>query len=213
MDYVVVKFPKWPLTSSTGPAGSWAPDEGHRRGDVHRAHLRGRPDEGRPGAEIKLDSLHYQDTTGRSLDERLASMDDLRIFTIFEALSQGVSIDHIHEITRIDRFFIHKLQNLVRFEEELKAGLTPEKYLQAKKYGYPDKAIARLAGVDGGRPPPPLPQLQDGGHLRRPSSRPRPPISTPPTTTTCDARHFPRSGRETVIVLGSGPIRIGQHRV
>ena len=41
------------------------------------------------GAEIKLDSLHYNDTTGRSLDERLASMDDLRLFTIFEALTPG----------------------------------------------------------------------------------------------------------------------------
>ena len=111
------------------------------------------------GAEIKLDTLHYTDTTGRSLDERLASMDDLRLFTIFEALSQGVSVDHIYEVTKIDKWFIYKLQNLVNFEAALKQGVTDEIYLQAKKYGYPDKAIARLAGVEEASLPPPPAQL------------------------------------------------------
>ena len=48
----------------------------------------------------------------------------------------------------IDKWFICKLQNLVTFEASLQGGLTEQTYLQAKKYGYPDKTLARLAGVD-----------------------------------------------------------------
>ena len=101
------------------------------------------------GAEIKLDSLHAISTpSGRSgATSGSPTWTICRLFTVFEALTQGVSIDHIHEITKIDKFFIHKLQNLVRFEESLKGGITPETYLQGKKYGYPDKVLARLAGA------------------------------------------------------------------
>ena len=175
VDYVVVKFPKWPFDKFHGASrklGSQMKATGEVMSIEHtfEAALM----KAVRGAEIKLDSLRYQDTTGRSLDERLASMDDLRLFTIFEALTQGVSIDHIHEITKIDKFFIHKLQNLVRFEESLKGGITPETYLQGKKYGYPDKVLARLAGVEEASLPHRFPQLQDGGHLRRrvPGSNP-----------------------------------------
>ena len=114
-----------------------------------------------------------------------------------------MSIDHIHEITKIDKFFIHKLQNLVRFEESLKGGITPETYLQGKKYGYPDKVLAWLAGVEEASSPT-ASQLQDGGHLRR-----RVPGPDPYFYATyddhCDARNFPRSGQKTVIVLGVRP--------
>ena len=210
VDYVVVKFPKWPFDKFHGASrklGSQMKATGEVMSIEHtfEAALM----KAVRGAEIKLDSLHYQDTTGRSLDERLASMDDLRIFTIFEALSQGVSIDHIHEITRIDRFFIHKLQNLVAFEASLKAGLTPEKYLQAKKYGYPDKAIARLAGVEEAALPHRFPSYKMVDTCAA-EFQAQTPYFYATYDDHCDARHFPRNGRETVIVLGSGPIRIGQ---
>ena len=90
MDYVVVKFPKWPFDKFHGASrklGSQMKATGEVMSIEHtfEAALM----KAVRGAEIKLDSLRYHDTTGRSLDERLASMDDLRLFTIFEALTQG----------------------------------------------------------------------------------------------------------------------------
>ena len=101
LDYIVVKMPKWPFDKFHGASrklGSQMKATGEVMSIAHtfEAALM----KAVRGAEIKLDSLHSQDTTGRSLDERLASMDDLRLFTIFEALSQGVSVDHIHDITK-----------------------------------------------------------------------------------------------------------------
>ena len=134
VDYVVVKFPKWPFDKFHGASrklGSQMKATGEVMSIAHtfEAALM----KAVRGAEIKLDSLHSQDTTGRSLDERLASMDDLRLFTIFEALSQGVSVDHIHDITKIDKWFICKLQNLVAFDASRQGGLTEQIYLQPKK--------------------------------------------------------------------------------
>ena len=210
VDYVVVKFPKWPFDKFHGASrklGSQMKATGEVMSIEHtfEAALM----KAVRGAEIKLDSLRYQDTTGRSLDERLASMDDLRLFTIFEALTQGVSIDHIHEITKIDKFFIHKLQNLVRFEESLKGGITPETYLQGKKYGYPDKVLARLAGVEEASLPHRFPSYKMVDTCAA-EFQAQTPYFYATYDDHCDARNFPRSGQKTVIVLGSGPIRIGQ---
>ena len=210
VDYVVVKFPKWPFDKFHGASrklGSQMKATGEVMSIAHtfEAALM----KAVRGAEIKLDSLHSQDTTGRSLDERLASMDDLRLFTIFEALSQGVSVDHIHDITKIDKWFICKLQNLVTFEASLQGGLTEQTYLQAKKYGYPDKTLARLAGVD----PAALPHRSPSYKMVDTCAaefQAQTPYFYATYDEHCDARNFPRTGRDTVIVLGSGPIRIGQ---
>ena len=210
VDYVVVKFPKWPFDKFHGASrklGSQMKATGEVMSIAHtfEAALM----KAVRGAEIKLDSLHSQDTTGRSLDERLASMDDLRLFTIFEALSQGVSVDHIHDITKIDKWFICKLQNLVAFEASLQGGLTEQTYLQAKKYGYPDKTLARLAGVD----PAALPHRSPSYKMVDTCAaefQAQTPYFYATYDEHCDARNFPRTGRDTVIVLGSGPIRIGQ---
>ena len=210
VDYVVVKFPKWPFDKFHGASrklGSQMKATGEVMSIEHtfEAALM----KAVRGAEIKLDSLHRQDTSGQSLDERLASMDDLRLFTIFEALSQGVSVEHIHEITRIDPWFISKLQNLVAFENALKQGVTEENYLQAKKYGYPDKTIARLAGVEEASLPHRLPSYKMVDTCAA-EFQAQTPYFYATYDDHCDARTFPRSGRDTVIVLGSGPIRIGQ---
>ena len=158
VDYVVVKFPKWPFDKFHGASrklGSQMKATGEVMSIEHtfEAALM----KAVRGAEIKLDSLHYNDTTGRSLDERLASMDDLRLFTIFEALTQGVSVEHIHDITKIDEWFICKLKNLVDYEAKIKNTMTDALYLQGKKYGYLDKTLARWRGREC--PPPPPAQL------------------------------------------------------
>ena len=118
-------------------------------------------------------------------------------------------MDHIHDITKIDKWFICKLQNLVTFEASLQGGLTEQTYLQAKKYGYPDKTLARLAGVD----PAALPHRSPSYKMVDTCAaefQAQTPYFYATYDEHCDARNFPRTGRDTVIVLGSGPIRIGQ---
>ena len=211
VDYVVCKFPKWPFDKFHGASrklGSQMKATGEVMSIEHtfEAALM----KAVRGAEIKLDSLRRTDTSGRSLDERLASMDDLRLFTIFEALSQGVSVDHINEVTKIDKWFICKIKNLVEFEASIeKNGITPESYLQGKKYGYPDKVLARLAGVEESTLPHRLPSYKMVDTCAA-EFQAQTPYFYSTYDDTCDARSFPRTGKQTVIVLGSGPIRIGQ---
>ena len=84
--------------------------------------------------------------------KKLHDCNDERLFVVFEAIKRGVSCGEIHEITRIDLWFLHKLKNLVRLEKEMARGLTDELYLEAKKRGYPDKVIERIAGTKIDRP-------------------------------------------------------------
>ncbi len=208
LDYIVVKFPKWPFEKFHGASrklGSQmkATGEVMSIGHTFESALM----KAVRGAEIKLDSLHYTDKSGKTLDERLDSMDDLRLFTIFEALSEGVSVDHIHSITKIDKWFINKLKNLVQFEASLKGGITAENYLQGKKYGYPDAVLRRLSGADT------LPHRFPSYKMVDTCAaefRAQTPYFYSSYDDHCDSRSFPRSGSKTVVVLGSGPIRIGQ---
>ena len=85
--------------------------------------------------------------------DRLADCDDHRLFTVFEALCSGVSVDEIHDITRIDRWFLARLQNLVDYEASIQGGLTPELYQRGKYLGYPDAALRRLSGSETLPPP------------------------------------------------------------
>ncbi len=113
VDYVVVKFPKWPfdkfVTSrrtlgtqmkATGEVMSIAPS-------FEVAILKAVR-----GAEISLDTLNAAPVDDRPLRERLGDRDDRRIFTVFEAIKAGMSNEEIYDITRIDPFFVDKLRHL-----------------------------------------------------------------------------------------------------
>ena len=208
LDYVVVKFPKWPFDKFAGISRRLgtqmkATGEVMAIGDSFEAALM----KAVRGAEISLDTLNAAPTDGRDVESRLADRDDRRLFTVFEALKGGVSPDRIHEITRIDRFFIYKLQNLVRLEQELENGLTPELYARAKKLGYPDSAIRRITGVQT------LPHLS-AAYKMVDTCGAEFSAETPYFYSTygqaCEARELARSGKHCIMVLGSGPIRIGQ---
>ena len=210
IDYVVCKFPKWPFDKFHGASrklGSQMKATGEVMSIEHtfEAALM----KAVRGAEIKLDTLNYTDTSGRDLEERIAAMDDLRLFAIFEGLKKGVTIERIHELTMIDEWFLAKLKNLADFEMSLAAGIDEEKYLQGKKYGYPDKTLARLAGVDEASLPHRLPSYKMVDTCAA-EFQAQTPYFYATYDDHCDSRTFPRSGKETVIVLGSGPIRIGQ---
>ena len=57
-------------------------------------------------------------------------------------------MDEIFEITRIDRFFLYKLLNLVNYEREIESGINESLYLKGKKLGYTDKALKRISGAE-----------------------------------------------------------------
>ena len=208
LDYVVVKFPKWPFDKFSGISRRLgtqmkATGEVMAIGSSFEAALM----KAVRGAEISLDTLNAAPLDGRPVEERLADRDDRRLFTVFEALKAGVSVQKIREITRIDRFFLDKLQGMADLERALSGGPTPQLYRQAKDFGYPDAAIRRIAGQTD------LPHLP-AAYKMVDTCGAEFAAQTPYFYSTydeeCEARALPRSGRPCIVVLGSGPIRIGQ---
>ncbi len=100
--------------------------------------------------EQHVDSLMaygFDALSDKELEKELKIVDDRRIFCIAEALRRGVSYGHIHEVTKIDLWFIDKLAVLVEMEQELKTKeLTIDLLKEAKRMEFPDKVIAELTG-------------------------------------------------------------------
>lgn len=167
--------------------------------------------------EQHVDSLMSYDYTALSVDEilkQLRVVDDRRIWLISEAIRKGISYDQIHEITKIDNWFIDKIAILVEMETKLKTEeLTPELLKEAKRMEFPDNVIADLTGR-GER------EIHDLRHANGI-------VAAYKMVDTCAAEfaaetpyYYSVFGSENeasvtnpkkkVLVLGSGPIRIGQ---
>ena len=209
VDYVVVKFPKWPFDKFYGSsrrlgtqmkATGEVMSIGQRFEEALMKAVR--------GAEISLDTLNAPPLSDEDIRIRLSMQDDHRLFTVFEALKKGLSVDEIFNITKIDRFFLFRLKNLADLEIRLKkTGLQPGDYSLLKKLGYPDSAIRRLTGVQDLPGWPFSYKMVDtcGAEFAAET-----PYFYSCTDKICESRMLKRSGRPVVIVLGSGPIRIGQ---
>ena len=167
--------------------------------------------------EQPVDSLMSYDFTGLSdeeLEDQLHVVDDRRIYVIAEALRRGVSYDHIHEITKIDIWFIDKIAILIEMEEKLKSEeLTPELLKEAKRIEFPDNVIADLTGKTKEE----IRQMRYDNDI----------VAAFKMVDTCAAEfeastpyYYSVFGsqneavetnlKKKVLVLGSGPIRIGQ---
>ncbi len=209
VDYVVVKFPKWPFDKfadmsrklgtqmkATGEVMSIAPS-------FEMALLKAVR-----GAEISLDTLNAQPLTDEPLTVRLQKQDDRRVFTVFEALKAGMSVDEIYALTKIDRWFLYKLAGMAAFEQHLeKNGLCEGDHARAKRMGYTDTAIKRLAKVDTLPPTAFSYKMVDTCAAEFKAATP---YFYSTTDAACESRALTRSGKPVVMVLGSGPIRIGQ---
>ena len=208
VDYVVVKFPKWPFDKFGGSDRSLGPQM-KATGEVmaiapcFEAALM----KAVRGAEIKQDTLNRAPHSRRPIGLRLRDMDDLRIFTLFEALKLGMSVDELHEITMIDEWFLRKLRGMVELEAELAGGLTPENYKKARYFGYTDAAIRRISGCETPERPPLSYKMADTCAAEFEA---RTPYFYSVPEGFCDARARVEPGHKTIVVLGSGPIRIGQ---
>ena len=215
IDYVVVKFPKWPFDKfvyakrdlgtqmkATGEVMSIAPT-------FEQAIMKAVR-----GAEISHDTLddkEFEAMSNASLTDQLSVCDDRRIFCVYEALKRGVSVEQIHEITMIDEWFLEKLKNIIAVSEALKnEPLTEELYVKAKHTGYLDKTIEQISGQKIQNPLMPVYKMVDTCAAEFEAQ-------TPYFYSTYDkeneAEQFIKnknSDKKTVIVFGSGPIRIGQ---
>ena len=156
----------------------------------------------------------FTELTDDQLEDQLHVEDDRRIWVIAEALRRGVSYDKIHEITKIDKWFIDKIAIIVEMENSLKnEPLTPELLKAAKRIEFPDTVISRLTGKSEDE----IKQMRYDNNI----------VASYKMVDTCAAEfeaatpyYYSVYGGENesvetnppkkVLVLGSGPIRIGQ---
>ncbi len=208
--YIVVKLPKWPFdkfVNASRKLGTQmkATGEVMSIGPTFEMAIM----KAVRGAEISLDTLNAEPKTDAPLEERMRETDDMRLFSVFEAIKGGMPIEKVHEITKITEWFLEKLKNLADFEKSIEGGnLTEEKYYQGKDYGYTDAALKRLSGVDE------LPAHKDAVYRIVDTCTKNFNTAAPYFYSTygdeCEARPLIDDKKEKIIVLGSGPIRIGQ---
>ena len=148
LDYVVVKVPKWPFDKFAGSSRRLG-TQMKATGEVmaiaptfEMALMKAIR-----GAEISLDTLNAVPLSAAPLSERLKEQDDQRLFTVFEALKAGYTVEDIHAVTRIDPWFLHRLRHLADFEMKIASGLNEEMYREGKHLGYTDEALRRLSGT------------------------------------------------------------------
>ncbi|MEG1886888.1 MAG: carbamoyl-phosphate synthase large subunit, partial [Oscillospiraceae bacterium] len=209
MDYCVVKFPRFPFdkfiyAKKTLGTQMQATGEVMSIGSSFEQALM----KAVRSVEKKTDTLTIEIFTRLSDEELISAIkecDDDRLFQIYEALRRGISMDTIYDITKIDYFFLQKMQNILAVENRLKEGnIDEETYQKALDFGFINTAIERLSGEK----------------LKNPR------LAAYKSVDTCAAEfesYSPyfysnydkpadtvKSEKSRVLVIGSGPIRIGQ---
>ncbi|KDE87545.1 carbamoyl phosphate synthase large subunit [Oenococcus oeni] len=217
LDYVVVKIPRWPFDKFT-EADRELGTQMKATGEVMAI---GRNFETALMKAIRsleigtfaLDDLTYSDLSNQDLLNRLMPATDERIFMVADLLRRGITIGQIHEKSQIDEFFLDKILHLIEIEKELKMHVLDFKILKiAKENGFPDVTIARYWQLEE----------KELRHLRKKedlfpvykmvdtvagefSSK------TPYYYSTYELENESlKEKRPSVLVVGSGPIRIGQ---
>ncbi len=154
LDYVVCKIPRWDLSKFHGVDK----ELGSSMKSVGEVMAIGRTFEEaiQKGLRMIGQGMHgfvaNKELDIKDIDSALREPTDKRIFIISKAMHKGYTIDQIHELTKIDKWFLQKLQHIVDIDQELhgKIGnkLTPELLLKAKIYGFTDFQIARASGLE-----------------------------------------------------------------
>ena len=167
--------------------------------------------------EQHVDSLMSYDFSHLSKDELIEELhivDDMRIWRIAEAIRQGVSYDEIHEITKIDVWFIDKLAILVEMEQALQAKELDEDLLrEAKRLEFPDYLVAKLAGKTEEEVKALRKQYDITAAYKMVDTCAAEFAATTPYYYSVyggENEAVETNDRKKVLVLGSGPIRIGQ---
>ena len=215
IDYVVVKLPKWPFDKflyAKRELGSRMKATGEVMAigtSFEQAIMKAVR-----GAEIGLDTLNHAKFEPMSADElrtEIGKMTDERLFAVYAALKKGIPVEEIYAVTKIDEWFLCKLKNLVDYEAAITGKkLSRAQYLEGKRLGYPDKALARFSGEK-------LPSHRRAVFKMVDTCAAEFAAKTPYFYSTYDepdhdeALPFVKnSKKKRIVVIGSGPIRIGQ---
>ena len=231
IDYVAVKFPKWPFEKFVYASRSLgtqmkATGEVMSISDSFESAIM----KAVRGAELGFETLHVKTVSDLSDEELIKSLNeptDLRLFLVYEALYRGHSVDELFEITRIDRWFLYKLLKLVSYEHLVADySVTLDDYEEGKKLGFTDSALISIASKNPANSAK-LIKLTRQNHAK-PTYKMVDTCSgefaaTTPyfyaTINSSDAGgenevlpllENASNSKGTIIVLGSGPIRIGQ---
>ena len=216
IDYVAVKFPKWPfdkfvyakreLGTQMKATGEVMSISDSFESAIMKAVR---------GAEISHDTLNdtvFAKYSKSKLIKELGNQTDERIFVIFEALKKGVSIDEIYKITRIDRWFLSHLLNIVEYQNLISESFDKDKYIQGKKLGFTDASLKQLCGKDFDYSMKPNYKMVDtcAGEFSAETPYFYSTYNTAEEGGENEAEIYGKSKKKKIIVIGSGPIRIGQ---
>lgn len=218
LDYVVCKIPKWPFdkfVSASRELGTQMKATGEVMSICH--NFEGALMKAIRSLEQNIYDLHIAEVDQLSQDqlkEKLKDVDDHRLFVIAEALRQGMDMSIIHDITKIDLWFIDKIKHLVEMEKKLKTrDLSIALLKEAKRLEFPDRIIAEYTHQSEKQ----IHQMRKENHIE----------AVYKTVDTCAAEFDattpyyysvhggynevqPPKDKKKIMVLGSGPIRIGQ---
>ncbi|SCG85004.1 carbamoyl-phosphate synthase large subunit [Methanobacterium congolense] len=217
LDYVVAKVPRWPFDKFKGIKREIGVQM-QSTGEVMAI--------GRTAEEALHKAIRSLDIGKNSFEEvpftedLLRNATDQRIFHIYSALKSGMTVEELHEITQINTFFLYKLLNIIEFENKLEKlsttnkndVLNPEILRKAKRMGFPDRKIAKYAGCSE----------KNLRNIRKENGV----VATYKMVDTCAAEFEAKtpyyystyededevavSDNKKVVIIGAGPIRIGQ---
>ncbi len=217
VDYVVVKVPRWPfdkfsyadrsLGTQMKATGEVMAIDTNLEGALMKA-IRSL-EQGIMGLSLK--NLKYADI--EALKDKIQNPTDERLYAVAEGLRRGLSVEEIQDLSKIDKFFLEKIKNIISMEEKLaKEELSPKLLKEAKAMQFPDKLISEITGKTEEE----IESLRDKNSVL-PSYRA---VKTCPFEDTKALPYFYSSfespdrdytqEKPPVIILGSGPIRIGQ---
>ena len=218
LDYVVVKIPRLPFDKFI-TAKRTLTTQMKATGEVMSicTNFEGALMKAIRSLEQHVDSLivnYYEGFTDEDIKDELQKVDDRRIFLIAEAIRRGITPEYIHSITKIDEWFIDKIERLVRCELRLKnEELTRELLFEAKRMEFPDKVIAKITGktekeIYNCR----IKENIIAGFKMVDTCAAEFEAVTPYYYSCFDGENENTSvtDKKKVLVLGSGPIRIGQ---
>ena len=216
IDYLVVKFPRWPFDKfvyAKRTLGTQMKATGEVMAigtSFEQAMMKAVR-----SVELGIDTFNLpklQNLTDGDIEKLLSNCDDERSFVVYAALKRGISVDTIHDITKIDKWFLNKLKNLTDMEKTLAEGeLTEEKYLAAKNFGFLDKTIEQLSGQK-------VAEHRFASFKMVDTCAAEFAAETPYFYSTYDGQNEAQlyldehhdADKKKVLVFGSGPIRIGQ---
>lgn len=222
LDYLVIKFPRWPFdkfTSADRKLGTQMKATGEVM-SIDRTFEAALLKAVR-SLEIGLTSLKLpgiEEYSTEELEQKMVQVDDERLFILAEVIRRGVSLERIYDLTKVDHWFLNAIDNIIQFEKQIKdiiesdLSLDAETLLKAKQLGISDQQLANISGIT----------LSEFREIRKKLGV----LPTYKMVDTCAAEFeattpyyystFEQedeaipSERKKIVVLGSGPIRIGQ---